>query len=159
MNPEFSISPATPEDVQPIIALIHELAEYEKLAHEVEITPELLHKSMFDDAKCHALIARQKGAVVGYALFFYNFSTFLGRPGIYLEDLYVQREQRGAGIGKALIKHLAQRAVQEGCGRFEWTVLGWNAPSIAFYKSLGAQEMSQWKIMRVTGDALESLAS
>lgn len=141
-----------------LFSLILELAEYEKLRHQVQATLEMLHKYLFEDKKCSALLARAEGEVVGYALFFYSFSTFLARPGIYLEDLFVQPAFRKQGIATALVHELARRAVQEGCGRLEWSVLDWNAPSIAFYEKLGARMMSEWKIMRVSGEQLGVLA-
>ena len=140
----LEISAATRADVPTILGFIRELAEYEKLLPEVSATETLLERYLFDEAKCRALIARWDGVAVGYALYFYNFSTFLARPGIYLEDLYVQPAHRNRKIGRALLGHLANIAVAENCGRLEWSVLDWNAPSIAFYKSLGAQPMDEW---------------
>jgi GNAT superfamily N-acetyltransferase len=156
---DFEIVDATPADVPAIFGLICELAEYEKLRHEVEATPELLHKYLFDEPRYEAFVARSQGAVVGYALYFWTFSTFVGRPGLYLEDLFVQPTQRKKGMGRALIKAVARRAVERKCGRLEWSVLDWNAPSIAFYQSLGAQTMSGWNTMRLAGDELEQLAA
>ncbi|MDF2440375.1 MAG: hypothetical protein JWN98_1359 [Abditibacteriota bacterium] len=158
MNSSVSIRPATPADAGTILELIRELAIYEKLLHEVEATEELLQKHLFDEPKARVLIAEYDGGAVGYALFFYNFSTFLGRPGIHLEDIFVQPQFRGRGIGKALLIQVAQIASQESCGRLEWNVLDWNEPSIAFYKSMGATPLEDWTIMRVTGDALTQLA-
>lgn len=154
----FEIRNAAPGDEHAIYDLICELAEYEKLRDQVQATPQLLRKYLFEDKKCSALVARAEGEIVGYALFFYSFSTFVGRPGIYLEDLFVQPAHRKQGIGTALIRHLARKAREEGCGRLEWSVLDWNAPSIALYEKLGAKMMSEWKIMRVSGSGLESLA-
>lgn len=158
MNSSLSIRPATPDDLGTILGLIRELAIYEKLLHEVEATPELLQKHLFDEPKVRVLLAEWNGEPAGYALFFYNFSTFLARPGIHLEDIFVQPQFRGRGIGKALLIQVAQIASQENCGRLEWNVLDWNEPSIAFYKSMGAVPLEDWTIMRVTGDALTQLA-
>ena len=154
----YEIQNAAPGDENAIYDLICELAEYEKLRDEVQATPQLLRQYLFEDKKCSALVARIEGEIVGYALFFYSFSTFVGRPGIYLEDLFVQPAHRKQGIGTALIRHLARKALDEGCGRLEWSVLDWNAPSIALYEKLGAKMMSEWKIMRVSEGSLEELA-
>jgi len=154
------IRPAVATDAPLIAALIHELADYERLADQCVATPAALAVSLFG-AKPHAecVIAELGGAAVGFALFFHNYSTFLARPGLYLEDLFVRPAARGHGVGRALLAHLAALAVQRGCGRFEWSVLDWNAPAIAFYESLGAKAQSEWTIYRVTGDALTSLAA
>jgi GNAT superfamily N-acetyltransferase len=154
------IRPATPDDVPVIAELIRALADYERLAHEVVLDESLLRDHLFG-ARPYAevVLAEHEGAVVGFALFFHNYSTFLGRPGIYLEDLFVRPEHRGAGHGKALLAHLAALAVERGCGRLEWSVLDWNEPSIAFYKSLGAAPMDEWTVYRLTGAALSALAS
>ena len=154
------IRSATPADVPAILALIRELAEYEHLSHACVATVELLTRHLFGaDRAAEALVAEEAGQVVGYALHFQTFSTFLGRPGIYLEDLYVQPAHRGRGIGKAMLRHLAQLAVERGYGRVEWSVLDWNAPSIAFYKSLGAVPLDEWTMYRLTGDALQAFAA
>lgn len=143
-----------------IFQFIYELAEYEKLAHEVSATPELIEEMLTSvPPRTQAVIAEMDGNPVGMALYFYNFSTFLGRPGIYIEDLFVRPEHRGEGIGRALLSHLAHKAVKEGCGRLEWWVLDWNAPSIAFYEKLGAKPMNEWTVMRVDGEALTTLAA
>ena len=155
---DISIIEATPADVPVILGFIGELAEYEKMSDEVLATPELLHRYLFEAIRCHALIARRDGIPVGYALYFYNFSTFLARPGLYIEDIYVQREHRNAGIGRKILQQLARIAQESDCGRIEWSVLDWNAPSIAFYKSLGAQAMDEWTTMRVTGENIKKLA-
>jgi GNAT superfamily N-acetyltransferase len=153
------IDPATPEDVDTILGFIRELAEYEKLTHEVVLTADDLRRALFGGRPAvEAVIARRKGEPVGYALFFPTFSTFLGKPGLYLEDLYVQPHARGCGIGKALLVHLAQLTVERGWGRFEWSVLDWNAPSIAFYRRMGAQPMEEWTTYRIAGEALRQLA-
>jgi GNAT superfamily N-acetyltransferase len=154
------IRPASPEDVPLILSLIRELAEYEKLLHEVKATEAGLKTALFGArpyAEC--VIAELGGKPAGFALFFHNFSTFLAKPGLYLEDLYVKPELRGKGVGKKLLAHLAALTLKRGCGRFEWAVLDWNEPAIKFYKSLGAEMMDSWKINRLTGKALEKLAA
>ena len=159
-NTDSRIRSAAPADVRLILELIRELAEYEKLAHQVVATEEDIRNSLFGPrpaAEC--LIAEFDGAPAGFALFFHNFSTFLGKPGIYLEDLYVKPELRGKGIGRKLLAHLAQLTVSRGCGRFEWAVLDWNEPAIGFYRSIGARMLDDWKINRLTGEALERLAA
>ncbi|MBA4287077.1 MAG: N-acetyltransferase [Xanthomonadaceae bacterium] len=156
----FSIDPATAADVPTILHLIRALADYERLAHEVVATEASLQAALFGErpgAEC--LIAREDGVPVGFALYFHNFSTFLSRRGLYLEDLFVEPAHRGKGYGKALLRQLAQIAVARGCGRLEWSVLDWNAPAIGFYESLGARLMSEWHIFRLTGDALQTFAS
>ncbi len=154
------IRPATEDDVPIILSLIRELAEYERLSHEVVATEGLLRETLFGERRgAEVLIACCKGAPVGFALFFHSFSTFLGRPGIYLEDLYVKPEFRGRGIGRALLTHLARLAKERGCGRLEWAVLDWNEPAIKLYKSIGAVPMDEWTVYRVTGEALETLAT
>jgi GNAT superfamily N-acetyltransferase len=154
------IREATEEDVPLILSLIRELAEYEKLSDEVVATEDGLRDSLFGERRyAEVLIAEHDGAPAGFALFFHNFSTFLGKPGIYLEDLYVKRAFRGSGIGKKLLVHLASLAKRRGCGRLEWWVLDWNEPSIGFYKKLGAVPMDDWTVYRVSGSALEDLAS
>jgi GNAT superfamily N-acetyltransferase len=156
----ITIRPATADDASLLVALIRELAEYERLAAEAAATEELLREHLFGPRPAaEALIAELDGSPVGHAIFFTNFSTFTGRPGIYLEDIYVQPASRGQGVGKRLLAHVAQLAVDRGCARFEWAVLDWNEPSIEFYKRLGAEAMSDWTIYRVTGAALELLAS
>ena len=144
----------------PLIAeLIRALADYEKLAHEVRFDPAVLAEHLFGPRPmAEVLIGEVDGVPQGFALFFHNFSTFEGKPGIYLEDLFVRPEARGAGLGKALLARLAALAVERGCARLEWWVLDWNAPSIAFYNRLGARPMDDWTVMRVDGEALTSLA-
>jgi GNAT superfamily N-acetyltransferase len=155
----LEIVPATPADVPLILQLIRDLAAYEKLSHEVVATEELLHRALFGlGPRVETVIARIDGEAAGFALFFHNFSTFLARPGIYLEDLFVRPAHRGRGIGKALLVHLAKLACERGCGRLEWAVLDWNKPAIDFYESLGARAVRQWVLNRVSGDALEKLA-
>jgi len=157
--PIVSIRPATPNDVPLILTFIRELAAYEKLAHEVVAREADFHAALFGERPViEALIASVDDEAVGYALFFPNFSTFLGKPGLYLEDLYVRPEARGLGAGRALLKHLARVAVERGWGRFEWAVLDWNEPSIAFYKKMGAIPMDEWTIFRLTGESLKKLA-
>ena len=146
---------AEPRDVPAIVGLIGELAEYEKLTHLLQVTPQSLHPHLFGERPAaEAVVAEVGDQLVGFALFFTNFSTFLGKPGLYLEDLYVQPAQRGAGIGRALLEHLAALANARGCGRFEWSVLDWNADAIHFYQRMGATLLPEWRLCRVTGDAL-----
>lgn len=153
----LNIRAAERGDTALILELIRGLAEYEKLSNEVVATPELLEKWLFGERPvAEVLIAEWSGLPCGFALFFHNFSTFLGRPGFYLEDLYVQPEFRGSGIGKGLLLHLARLAVERGYGRVEWSVLDWNMPAIQFYKSLGAKPMDEWTGFRLTGDGLSS---
>lgn len=148
------------DDCALIHSFIMELAVYEKLAHEVIATPELLAQTLFGPRPgAEVLIAEHDGRPVGYALFFQSFSTFLGRPGLYLEDVYVQPAMRGRGIGKAIMTRLAALAVEREYARFEWSVLDWNAPSIAFYRSIGAIPMDGWTVQRLTGQALLDLAA
>ncbi len=151
---------ASEKDVPLVLSLIRELAEYEKLSHEVVATEEDLRANLFGERPfAEVLIAEHDGAPAGFALFFHNFSTFLGKPGIYLEDLYVKPELRGAGIGKKLLVHLARLAKERGGGRLEWWVLDWNAPSIGFYEKLGAIAMDDWTVYRLAGGALDELAA
>ncbi|MGI8909148.1 MAG: GNAT family N-acetyltransferase [Rubrobacteraceae bacterium] len=158
--PEVLIRNATGKDVPLILALIHELAEYEKLSHEVSATEELLRDSLFGERPAaEVLIGESDGRPAAFALFFHNFSTFLARPGIYLEDLYVRPEFRGQGMGKAMLSRLARLAKERGCGRLEWWVLDWNEDAIRFYKKLGAVPMDEWTVYRITGTALEDLAA
>jgi GNAT superfamily N-acetyltransferase len=146
-------------DVPVILSFIKELAEYERMSDEVVATEELLRKALFGErAMAEVVIAYRDERAVGFALFFHNFSTFLGRPGIYLEDLYVQPHARGLGVGRALLSHLARLAKERDCGRLEWAVLDWNEPAIKFYQNLGAVPMSEWTVFRATGDALDRLA-
>lgn len=157
--PTIAIRPATPADVPLILTFIKELAAYEKLAHEVVACEEDFHAALFGERPTvEAVIASIDQEAVGYALFFPNFSSFLGRPGLYLEDLYVRPAARGRGVGRELLIHLAHLAVERGWGRFEWAVLDWNEPSIAFYKKLGAIPMDEWTIFRLTGEQLKKLA-
>ena len=157
---KIRIRPATIDDCELILDFIRELAIYEKLEHELVATPQILAQTLFGDkAYAEVLIGEYDGSPVAYALYFHSFSTFHGRPGIYLEDVYVQPAMRGRGIGKLIMSTLAQLAIARGCARFEWSVLDWNAPSIAFYRSIGAQPMDGWTVQRVSGKALEDLAA
>ena len=149
---------ATEADVGLIFQFIRELAEYEKMLTEVVATDELLQEWIFEKQKAEVIFALVDGQEVGFALFFHNFSTFLGRAGIYLEDLYVKPEYRGRGYGKGLLKQLAKIAVARGCGRLEWWCLDWNQPSIDFYLSLGAEPMKDWTVYRIAGETLTNLA-
>jgi GNAT superfamily N-acetyltransferase len=154
------IRPAVPNDLDTVVELIGALAEYEHLAHEVVLDRDVLRAHLFGPRPyAEVLIAESDaGGAVGFALFFHNFSTFLGRPGLYLEDLFVRSEHRGAGHGRALLRELGRIAVARGCGRIEWSVLDWNEPSIAFYRSLGAVPMDEWTVYRVTGATMVALA-
>jgi GNAT superfamily N-acetyltransferase len=154
------IKPASPADTPIILQLIRELAEFERLLHEVQATEEQLREQLFGARPAaEVVIARMGDEVAGFALFFHNFSTFLAKPGLYLEDLYVRQKFRGQGCGEALLRYLARTALERGCGRLEWSVLDWNVRAIDFYKSLGAVPMNQWTVHRVAGDALVKLAS
>ena len=158
--PELEIRAAAEDDVPLILSLIEELAGYERLSHEVVATEETLRDSLFGERRlAETLLAYLGDDPAGFALFFHNFSTFLGRPGIYLEDLYVRPEFRGEGVGRALLVHIAGLARDRNCGRLEWSVLDWNEPAIGFYESVGASPVSGWKVYRVTGEALEELAA
>lgn len=158
MTEELTIRPAGEQDIPLVLGFIHELARYERLEHEVTATEQDLREALFGERPCaETVLARLGAQPVGFALFFQNFSTFKGRPGIYLEDLYVRPEARGRGIGRALIGWLARTALERRCARLEWAVLEWNAPSIAFYKSLGAKPLDEWRTFRLTGPALEQL--
>lgn len=155
-----SIRAAAPADVPLILQFIKGLAEYERLAGEVTATEERLHRALFGvRPAAEVVIAELEGTPAGFALFFHNFFTFLAQPGIYLEDLFVRPDCRGRGVGRALLGHLARLAVERQCGRLEWAVLDWNSPAIGFYQQLGAVPMSDWTVMRLTGDALGSLAA
>ena len=156
--PDLTFRSAEKKDCGLILNFINQLAIYEKMADEVVATPELLEEWIFKKARAEVIFACEDGKEVGFALFFHNFSTFLGRAGIYLEDLFVLEDYRGKGYGKALLKELARIAVDRGCGRLEWTCLDWNKPSIDFYLSLGAVPMDEWTVYRVTGDTLKNLA-
>ena len=148
---------ATEKDTALILSFIKELAEYEKMADQVVASEALLAEWIFEKKKAEVIFALDGEKEVGFALFFHNFSTFLGRAGLYLEDLYVKPEYRGKGFGKGLLKTLAEIAVERGCGRFEWWCLDWNKASIDFYRSMGAEPMSDWTVYRITGDTLKKL--
>jgi GNAT superfamily N-acetyltransferase len=157
MTDAFTIRPAEPRDVAQILRLIHALAVYEKLEDQAVGTEAMLNEALFGKRpSCEALLAERGGRAVGFALYFTTFSTFLCKPGLYLEDLFVETECRGLGIGKALLKRLGALAVERDCGRFEWRVLDWNEPSIRFYEALGATIMREWLLARVTGPALDA---
>lgn len=157
--PSFRIRQASAEDVPLILEFIRELAEYEELSHEVVATEDVLRETLFGDRKvAEVILGYFGGKPVSFALFFHNFSTFLGLPGIYLEDLYVRPDMRGRGIGKTMLAYLARLARERRCGRLEWWVLDWNEPAIAFYESIGAVPMDRWTVHRLTGEALGQLA-
>ena len=155
-----AIVPAVEADVPVIVGLIRALATYERLEHEMVATEDDIHHALFGPRPyAEVILAREDSDTVGYALFFHNYSTFRGRPGIYLEDLFVRPERRGHGYGRALLVALARLAVERGCARYEWSVLDWNEPAIGFYRRMGAEVMEEWRICRVTGDALARLAA
>ena len=155
----LSIRPARPDEAGLVLSFVRELAEYEKLTHEAVATEDMLDAALFGDpARIFCDVAEWDGAPVGFALWFLNFSTFSGRSGIYLEDLFVRPAHRGKGIGKALMIHLARKCVAKGWARFQWSVLDWNTPSIDFYKSLGGIMLDEWTVCRISGDALAALA-
>ena len=157
--PQIQIKPATPHDVPLILTFIRELATYEKLAHDVVATERDMHAALFGERPVvETVIGCLDGEPVGYALFFPTFSTFLGKPGLYLEDLYVRPAARGFGVGRRLLVHLARITVERGWGRLEWSVLDWNEPSIGFYKKMGAKPMDEWTVFRLAGEKLTSLA-
>jgi GNAT superfamily N-acetyltransferase len=159
MSSETSLRAARPDDLPSIVGLIRELAEFERLTHLVEVTPERLAPHLFGERPVAECVVGEVGdEVVAFALFFTNFSTFLARPGLYLEDLYVRPAHRGSGLGKALLEHLGRLAAERGCGRFEWSVLDWNSNAIAFYEKLGATVMPDWRICRISGERLAKFA-
>ena len=149
---------AQPEDAELILGFIRELAEFERLAHVCVADVPTLKRFLFEEKRAVALIAEWDGNPAGFALYFYNFSTFLGRPGLYLEDVFVRPAFRRNGIAKSIFRFLAKRALAEGCGRMEWAVLNWNENAIAFYRAMGAKPMDEWTVQRLTGDALKKLA-
>ncbi len=155
---DFIIRFAEEKDINLILDFIKELADYEKLLDEVVATEDILRQSLFVRKAAEVVIAEYKGEPIGFALFFHNFSTFLGKPGIYLEDLYIRPEMRGRGYGKTLLSFLAKLGLERNCGRFEWWCIDWNEPSIEFYKSIGAEAMDEWTVYRVHGNALTELA-
>ena len=154
----FTIRYAQESDIPKILYFIKELAIYENMLDDVVATEDLLREWIFEKQKAEVLLAEENGVSVGFALFFHNFSTFLGRAGIYLEDLFIMPEHRGKGYGKALLRRLAQITMERGCGRLEWSCLDWNKPSIDFYLSLDATPMDQWTVYRLTGDTLRRMA-
>lgn len=157
---DFTLRPASPDDCVEIDRLIRALADYEKLAHQMQGTPEKLRSALFGPRPAaEAVMAERGGRAVGFALYFTTFSTFLAKPGLYLEDLFVEPAHRGAGIGKALLAHLAGLAVERGCGRFEWRVLDWNEPSIRFYESIGGRVLPEWELVRMTEPEFAALAA
>ena len=158
MAQQLSFRCAERRDIALILRYITELADYEGMKHEVTATEELLEEWLFDKQKAEVIFPQESGQEIGFALFFHNFSTFLGRGGIYLEDFYIQPEFRGRGYGKSTMEKLARIAVERGCGRLEWWCLDWNKPSIDFYLSLGAEPMSEWTVYRIAGDTLSELA-
>lgn len=156
----INIRNATKEDTTILLHFIKALAEYEKLLHEVVADENTIGKWLFCDApKAYAIIVEWDGRPIGFALYFYNFSTFLGKAGIYIEDVFIEPEYRGKGAGKAVFQYMARKAVAEGCGRLEWWVLDWNQPAIDFYTSIGARPMDEWTVQRVDGDALIKLSN
>lgn len=157
---EINVRPAAPHDGPLILAFIMELAEYERLTHQVTATEDDIRRQLFGSKPAaEALIGEWRGKPEGFAIYFHNFSTFLAKPGIYLEDLYVRPPARGHGLGAAMLRRLAQLAVQRQCGRLEWAVLDWNEPAIGFYKKLGAVPTDEWTVFRLTGEALLDLAA
>lgn len=158
--PDIRLTPAAPADVPLILDFIRELAAYEQLAHEVAATGPLLHTALFGaDRVVSAVVARANGEPAGFALYFFNFSTFLGRPGVYLEDLFVRPAWRRQGIGRRLLAYVARVAVERGCGRMEWSVLDWNDTALRVYRAIGARPLDEWTVQRLTGGALEALAA
>jgi GNAT superfamily N-acetyltransferase len=159
-NPDVVLRAATRADAPLVLAFIRELAEYERLPHEVVATEALVEQHLFGPTpRAEVVFASLRGEDVGFALYFHNYSTFTGRPGLYLEDLFVRPAARGAGIGRILMAYLAKLARERGCARFEWAVLDWNVDAIRFYRSIGAVGMDDWRVQRVAGDALERLAA
>ncbi|WP_227243795.1 GNAT family N-acetyltransferase [Paraburkholderia caribensis] len=155
-----TIRAATPDDVGAMLALMYELAEFEKLTHLFIATEDGLRDALFGARpSAEAIVAERDGTMIGYALFFHNYSTFLGRRGLYLEDLYVQPTERGTGLGSKMLRYLAALAVERQCGRFEWSVLDWNQRAIDFYQKMGATVLPDWRVVRITGDALDQLAA
>lgn len=158
LSEETTLRSATAADVPLLLSMISELADYEHLSDQVDITEQGLHKALFEKHAAQALLMEWQGKPAGYAIFFYSFSTFTGLEGIYLEDLFIRPDFRKKGIGRAVFTYLARKACEEGCGRLEWECLNWNAPSIAFYRALGAIQKSDWRGYRLSGDALRTAA-
>jgi GNAT superfamily N-acetyltransferase len=159
MIPKFFIRVATEKDIPLVLRFIKALAQYEKLPHEVTATEDILRHNLFERKTAEVLLAFEGDEAVGFAVFFHNFSTFLGKPGIYLEDVFVRPEFRGRGYGKALMVSIARLATERDCGRFEFSVLDWNKPSLDFYRSLGAVAMDEWTVQRMTRDTIKALAA
>lgn len=156
----FDIRKATPRDAETILRFISELAVYEKAGHEVEATVQTVTSSLFgENSVSNAAICERDGVPVGFAVWFFSYSTWLARNGLYLEDLYITPDQRGSGAGRTILRYLAQIAVEKGCGRFEWSVLDWNEPAIKAYEAIGAEPLSEWTRYRLSGEALESFAA
>ena len=159
-RPSFALRAANPNDASAIARLVKALAQYERLAHEAEATAQDFHTALFGPTpRAHAMMAEIDGQAVGFALWFYNFSTFKGRHGLYVEDVFVEPAHRGLGIGRAFFQALAAHALAEGCVRMEWSVLDWNEPALRFYRSLAAEPMSEWTVQRLSGNALHALAA
>lgn len=159
-KPRFEIKPATEADLSAILTFIRKLADYERLSQEVVATEELLRKTLFGERRtAEVAIGYLENNPIGFVLFFHNYSTFLGRPGLYIEDLFVDEVYRRRGFGRRLLLHVARLAKERGCGRLEWSVLDWNEPAINFYKKLGAVPMSEWTVFRITGKSLDELSS
>jgi GNAT superfamily N-acetyltransferase len=157
--PKFEIRPAKPNEAGLILDFIKQLAEYEKCSDEVVADEATIYHSIFVEKAAEVVFAEEEGVVIGFALFFHNFSTFVGRKGLYLEDLFIIPEKRGLGYGKAILKYLADIAVERNCGRMEWICLDWNAPSLAFYRSIGAVPMDEWTVQRMTEDVMKQFAA
>ena len=156
--PTFNIRPAKPEETGLVLEFINRLAAYEKCSDEVVADEATLRQSLFVEKAAEVVFAEEDGVVIGFALFFHNFSTFVGRKGLYLEDLFIIPEKRGLGYGKAILKYLADLAVERNCGRMEWICLDWNAPSLAFYRSIGAVPLDEWTVQRMTEDVMKRFA-
>ncbi len=157
--PKFEIRPAKPNEAGLILNFIKQLAEYEKCSDEVVADEATIYHSIFVEKTAEVVFAEEEGIVIGFALFFHNFSTFVGRKGLYLEDLFIIPEKRGLGYGKAILKYLADIAVERNCGRMEWICLDWNAPSLAFYRSIGAVPLDEWTVQRLTEDVMKRFAT
>ena len=157
--PKFNIRPAKPEETGLVLEFIKKLAAYEKCSDEVVADEDTLYQSLFVEKAAEVVFAEEDGVVIGFALFFHNFSTFVGRKGLYLEDLFIIPEKRGLGYGKAILKYLADIAIERNCGRMEWICLDWNAPSLAFYRSIGAIPLDEWTVQRMTEDVVKEFTS
>ena len=157
--PNFNIRPAKPEETSLVLEFIKKLATYEKCSDEVVADEATLYQSLFVEKAAEVIFAEEDGVVIGFALFFHNFSTFVGRKGLYLEDIFIIPEKRGLGYGKAILKYLADIAIERNCGRMEWICLDWNAPSLAFYRSIGAIPLDEWTVQRMTEDVVKEFAS